>query len=78
MSYQHQILGTIISSVLNFDEFCSVMNPAENPAMNPRTSSYAPCDGRSIVGSQLEIKTGNKIKKAPDLRGKFIRGLNVI
>ncbi|MDI1233940.1 MAG: hypothetical protein PSX81_06650 [bacterium] len=76
MSYQNQILGTVISSVLNYDQFCHEIG--ENPAMNAARSSYSPCDGRLIVGSQLEIRTNHNITKAPDLRGKFMRGLNVI
>jgi len=76
MPYQHQILGTIIASVLNYDQLCTQMD--ESPAIDPKKSSYAPCDGRSIAGSSLEIKTNHGITHAPDLRGKFVRGLNVI
>lgn len=76
MSFQQQVLGTIISSVLNYDQLCQQMG--ESPAISTAKSTYAPCDGRSIVGSQLEIKTQHAIKNTPDLRGKFIRGLNVI
>lgn len=76
MPYQHQILGTIISSVLNYDQLCKQID--EPAAINNQSSSYVPCDGRSITGSRLEIHTGHAIKTAPDLRGKFIRGLNVM
>lgn len=76
MSYQNQLLGTIISSVLNYDQLCKAMN--ENPAINNTRSSYAPCDGRSIVASQLEVRANHTITNTPDLRGKFLRGLNVI
>jgi hypothetical protein len=83
MSYQHQTLGTIIASVLNFDQLCLAM--AESKGVNNATSSYAPCDGRLITGSALEKLTQvgpnqpeprNHILNVPDLRGKFLRGLN--
>src|SRR2546430_3248270 len=74
MSYQHQVLGTIISSVLDYDQLCtSIGEPA---AIDLPRSSYVPCDGRSIAGSALNRIT--TLAHAPDLRGKFIRGLNVI
>ncbi len=69
-------IGTIISSVLNFDQLCKVLG--ETPAFNSKTSSYAPCDGRSVAGSKLELATGREIALSPDLRGRFIRGLNQI
>jgi hypothetical protein len=74
MSYQHQVLGTVIASVLHFDQLCQAMN--ENPAFKAATSTFCPCDGRSITGSQLA--KGTNIKDAVDLRGRFIRGLNEI
>jgi hypothetical protein len=72
MGYQHQILGTIISSVLNYDQLTRHID--EPQAVNPATSSYVPCDGRSIAGSKLAQLTGRQ--NIPDLRGKFARGLN--
>jgi hypothetical protein len=74
MSYQNQLLGTIVASILNYDQLCQSMG--ENPAFTPAISSYAPCDGRSIAGSKL----ARVIDKAmlPDLRGKFLRGVNLI
>ncbi|MFL5763612.1 MAG: hypothetical protein ACJ77K_06690 [Bacteroidia bacterium] len=83
MSYQHQTLGAIVASVLNYDQFCNAMG--EKPAINNANSSYVPCDGRLITGSALEKLTQvgpsqpeplNHIQNAPDLRGKFLRGLN--
>ena len=83
MSFQYQVLGTIIPSVLNYDQFCDQMG--EKPSINNAKSSYVPCDGRSIIGSKLESVTKpgpkqpdrrNHIENAPDLRGKFMRGLN--
>jgi hypothetical protein len=76
MSYQQQILGTVIASVLNYDQLC--IEIGENPAIDSKKSSYAPCDGRSIQGSLLEKRTNSVIRTAPDLRGKFLRGLNVM
>lgn len=80
MSYLNQPLGTIISSILNYDELCKVIR--EEPAVLT-TSSYVPCDGRSIKESTLEKITRDRrdsdpITKAPDLRGKFLRGLNMM
>lgn len=74
MPYLNQILGTIIASTLNYDQLCQAIG--ENPAINPATSSYAPCDGRTVVGSKLAQITGRP--GLPDLRGKFLRGLNLI
>ena len=73
MSFQHQTLGTIIASVLEYDELCQSMGEA--PHVNNSTSTYAPCDGRSILGSQLS-NTG--LSNVPDLRGRFLRGLNTM
>src|SRR5258705_2861206 len=79
----NQILGTIISSVLNYDQLCASIG--ENPAIDNTKSSYVPCDGRLITESTLEKLTRvgptqpdpqNHIAASPDLRGKFIRGLN--
>lgn len=89
MPFQNQPLGTILASILNYDQFCESIG--EKPAVDLKKSSYIPCDGRSIVGSQLHKIAGIKvaadklvdssriaIASAPDLRGKFLRGLNVI
>jgi len=72
MSYQHQILGTIIASVLEYDELCSAIGELHIATFK---SNYVPCDGRSILESKL-ASTG--ISNAPDLRGRFLRGLNVM
>lgn len=68
------VIGTIVPSVLNFDQLCKVLG--ETPAFNSRTSTYAPCDGRPISGSRLDVATGHLSSVSPDLRGRFIRGLN--
>src|SRR5690348_12189222 len=81
MSYQNQVIGTIISSVLSYDSLCKAMNN-ESPSIDNTRSSYVPCDGRTIMGSQLEKLTNqpghDHITNAPDLRGRFIRGLNTM
>ncbi len=74
MPYQDQILGTIIASVLNYDELCQSIG--EQAALNPARSTYAPCDGRSVAGSALAKITQRTT--LPDLRGKFLRGLNLM
>ncbi len=71
----NQILGTIIASVLDFDQFNSTIG--DPFGCDPTRNMYAPCDGRSIVSSKLAtISPANS--NAPDLRGKFLRGLNLI
>jgi hypothetical protein len=69
----NSILGTIISSVLTYDQLCSEIH--ENPAFNSGNSSFAPCDGRTITHSRLH-ECVPAMHNAPDLRGKFQRGLN--
>jgi hypothetical protein len=72
MPNSDQLLGTIITSVLNYDEL--TRHIGEPQAVNPARSSYVPCDGRRINGSALARLTARN--NAPDLRGKFVRGLN--
>jgi hypothetical protein len=81
--YQFQVLGTVVSSVLNYDQFTQTIG--ETPAINNARSTYVPCDGRSIIGSKLEQVTQvgpkqpdpkNHMVNSPDLRGRFQRGLN--
>ncbi len=69
-----QPLGTVIASMLNYDQLCQNLTPIEAPAFLPTTSTYAPCDGRPILNSRLNTLTG--VAVAPDLRGRFLRGLN--
>lgn len=65
-------LGTIVASVLEYDKFARING---DPAViNPKTSKWIPADGRDIANSDLAGKTG--LLKAPDLRGRFLRGLN--
>jgi hypothetical protein len=72
--YQNQVIGTVISSVLNYQQLCSQIG--ENPN-TPSTNTYVPCDGRVIYPSPLSLLFPDQsMNQAPDLRGKFIRGLN--
>ena len=73
MIYRYQPLGTIIASVLEYDKFCQAINDSHN--INNKKSTYVPCDGRTLNGSKLE-EMG--VTHAPDLRGRFLRGLNVM
>jgi hypothetical protein len=61
-----------MSSFLDYDHL-SVATGDPN-VINPAVSKWIPCDGRSIAGSRLAVQTG--MTHAPDLRGKFVRGLN--
>lgn len=76
MAFQNQTLGTIISSVLNYDQLNDYIHEARGCHAN---SSYAPCDGRSVAGSALApiLQQNTGATKVPDLRGKFVRGLNI-
>jgi hypothetical protein len=75
MSYQNQILGTIISSALNYDQLNDLIG--EKRGCTP-SSSYAPCDGRSVSDSKLAniLIQNTGAPNVPDLRGAFVRGLN--
>lgn len=74
MPFNNQILGTVIASVLDYDHIVRITGDPN--VIDPKKSSWIPADGRSIAGSQLANLTGVNI--APDLRGKFVRGLNTI
>jgi len=65
-------VGTIVSSILPWPVFASTVNNDSN--YNPSTNSWAPCDSRSIRGSELARLGGGS--NTPDLRGVFLRGLN--
>ena len=68
------ILGTIIASYLDYDQLTTITT--DPIVINPAVSKWIPADGRSIVGSDLQTRTGKT--EAPDLRGKFLRGVNEI
>jgi|GEM_PF-6676168 len=74
MPFNSPILGTVIASVLQYDHLIKITG---DPAVvNPKTSQWIPADGRDIGKSQLSNATG--LANAPDLRGRFLRGLNTI
>ncbi|WP_281638395.1 hypothetical protein [Flavobacterium marginilacus] len=63
-------VGTIVTSVLDYPTFCKLNNQSE--VLNLKKSKWAPCDGRSVAGSDY----ANYDAVVPDLRGVFLRGLN--
>ena len=76
-------LGTIVPSMLDFDDFQHSLElkygTTIDPQFNARVNEWAPCDGRDISSSDLAgyiAAKGFEQQKAPDLRGKFLRGLN--
>jgi hypothetical protein len=76
MPFNTQPLGTVIASMLDFDDFTRYMG--ESADFEPSFSTYVPCDGREIVGSRLAINMRGRMNFSPDLRGQFLRGLNVM
>lgn len=73
MAYDLQVIGTVIASILTYDQLCHSIG--ENSANPISGNSYAPCDGRTVAGSRFANITGGA---TPDLRGKFLRGVNDI
>jgi len=71
-------IGTIISSMLDFDSFNKLTNNNENTGADVWSfkSKWAPCDGRPVGGSKYNVWAGAVGANAPDLRGVFLRGLN--
>lgn len=67
-------LGSIIASVLDFNEFSFETNNNPDRQFNPLSSKWAPADGRSVSGSDYSKYNSY----APDLRGQFLRGANII
>lgn len=70
-------IGTIVSSILNFEQFSFATKNNEKSSGSIWTSSkskWAPCDGRPLANSKFS-KLSSK-NNAPDLRGVFLRGLN--
>lgn len=61
-------IGTIIATTLTYEQFLRI-NQIEN--LSSSEQIWLPCDGRAV-------QNGNFITKAPDLRGLFIRGANVM
>lgn len=70
-------LGTIVTSVLNFEQFSFVSkNNEKSPGgiWTSNKSKWAPCDGRPLPNSKYS-KVSSRTN-APDFRGIFLRGLN--
>ncbi|MEL6274486.1 MAG: hypothetical protein AAFU03_05150, partial [Bacteroidota bacterium] len=71
-------IGTIITSMLPFKEFCQEIGQESGPdnfdPMDQENCIWAPADGRSCRGSEY-ARLGNP--QVPDLRGVFLRGLNL-
>jgi hypothetical protein len=66
-------IGSILASILSWPQFVSCVG--DDPGFNPETSNWAPCDKRPISSSDLATRFG--ISHTPDLRGVFLRGLNI-
>ncbi len=72
-------IGSVISSVLEPDKFYVATAANEHSPGNVWTSSkskWAPADGRAVPGSQFEKIAS--VSYVPDLRGMFVRGLDVM
>ncbi|MGF7075095.1 hypothetical protein [Mucilaginibacter sp. 3215] len=64
-------VGTIIISQLDYSTFCAL---SDIPSIgNNADLVWVPADGRNVSGSAY----GKRIATVPDLRGVFLRGLNV-
>lgn len=77
-SADNTAIGSIVASYLNFEQFSAITENNKNSTggiWTPGKSRYAPCDGRSVVNSKLSSISG--LSNVPDLRGVFLRGLNV-
>jgi hypothetical protein len=81
-------IGTIIASILGPIAFAKAA--ADDPSFDVTKAKWCPADGRSIAGSELDLiyvwpqpqpQTGAPAQgtphHAPDLRGVFLRGLNL-
>lgn len=71
-------VGTIISSFIDWDTFQQITacNKETNGIWQSKFSIWSPCDGRMVPNSFLSEKAS--LTNVPDLRGVFLRGLNVI
>lgn len=65
-------IGTVITSLLPWPTFAEIADTSSS--FSAEANLWAPCDGRSIIGSELSVATGRA--STPDLRGVFLRGLN--
>lgn len=70
-------VGTIVPSILDFQDFSKQISDAQNPAnFNPQDKNYqwSPADGRNVSNSSYHLLTGKN--SVPDLRGLFLRNVN--
>lgn len=67
-------VGTIITSLIDFNAFCLDVGDRPSIQWNAKDSKWAPADGREVNDSKYRQYTGRN--RLPDLRGKFLRGLN--
>lgn len=75
----HIPVGTIITSILPFQEFCDQIEQTSGPAnFDPEDQNnciWSPADGRNCKGSKYASAViPNNV---PDLRGVFLRGRNI-
>lgn len=70
-------LGTVISSMLDWEKFqiATESNKESGGTWKSESSYWSPCDGRKVPDSAFEDLTSQT--NVPDLRGVFLRGLNV-
>lgn len=66
-------VGTVVASMLSPSDFSSEVG--DPVSFNAKSSRWTLADGRSIEGSRYQVAAVSK--KIPDLRGMFLRGLNV-
>jgi len=66
-------VGTIVASMLSEDQFAEATYDNTESDLTKRKWTLA--DGKTVESSQYVIITGNA--NVPDLRGMFLRGLNV-
>jgi hypothetical protein len=68
----HLPVGTIISSLVNYDKFRDIVN--DPIGFEKDKSKWSPADGRKVDTSKYAAYL--QVNRVPDLRGIFLRGLN--
>lgn len=69
-------IGTVVSSYLPWDRFAREVGDDQPELFNQETSRWVLADGRHPIGlSSLGRRHG--VEMAPDLRGVFLRGVNL-
>lgn len=69
-SHSNAPIGTIVSSVLDYNSFIELNKFKVTNKMSE--AIWVPCDGRNVKSS----KYGEFVGNVPDLRGVFLRGVN--